>query len=175
MFNEKLILPLKEFVDELNSHLIDDKISFNESSLQINIGFSNGKYVSISCSVIYEEYFYRERYYEWLGQRKSKSELRMPKLRNENIIAWGIIKASSKKGYNLLLIEKSDDPYGNWILLTNTNNALSTRNRTPEPFYFDYRELEGELPHINALHIYDMKDEPLNLDKIYNLIKEEII
>jgi len=174
MFNEQISSPLKEFVDELNSQVADGKILFNGSSLRNNLRLPNGKNISIECEVIFEENFYRKVPYEWMGQRKYKSELMIPKLRNDKIIAWGVIKSSSNKGYNFVLVEQKDNPYGNWILLSNTNNALSRKERTPEPFCFDYDELEKELPHINALHIYDMKDEIFSLQKIFDLITEEI-
>lgn len=160
MFNQKIILPLQDFIHELNEKHPNDKIEISKNGFFCEIIFANGKTIIIDCKLIFEEYF---------------NGKIMPKLRDRKIYAWGIIKASSGKGYNFVLAEKKDDPYGEWIILTNTNHATNMKPRKIEPFYFEYNELERELPHINSVHIYNMKDEALNLDKIYDLISEEIV
>ena len=47
--------------------------------------------------------------------------------------------------------------------------------RTPEPFSFEYYELGKELQILGGTQRYVKKDEPLNLNKIYALIREEIV
>ncbi|MBI2578638.1 MAG: serine/threonine protein kinase [Candidatus Aenigmarchaeota archaeon] len=176
MFHEKVVRPVEKFVDELNQKLLpQEKITLSEEDLFVRIEFSNSKSITIECTPVLEENLTSRVYMDGHGIPR-KPPIEMPKLRHKSVIAWGIINSSSEKGYNLLLTEKEDDPYGEWIILTNTSSALySGRRQQPEPFPFDYDQLESELPNITAMHIYDMKDEMLNLSKIYDLISETLV
>ena len=175
MFNEKIVIELDKFIEELNSKSSDDQVIFKTSPLGCTISFNNGKKINIECSVIYEEDFYRDKSYTSRGVIRHTKEVQMPKLRDKNIIAWGIIKSTSQKGFNLVLVEKENDPYGEWILLINKNHVFYQPYRDIEPFELDYRKLEEALPNITATSQINMEDEPLNLKKIYDLIDENII
>ena len=175
MFNEKMVIPLENFIEELNKKLTHDKIKYFKNSLMITITFSNGNNIEIECNVIFEEDFIRDVPYEFMGQGKYKRELQMSTLRNKKIIAWGIIKTSSEIGYNLLLVEKEGDLYGQWIILTNKNHVMFQPYKKIEPFYLDYNVLEKNLPLINVMSQVDMKDEVLDMNKIYDIVKDEIV
>ncbi len=78
-----------------NNKIPHDKIKYLNNPLVSIITFSNGRILEIECETIFEENFIKDIPYEFMGQRKYKKELQKPKIKNINIIAWGIVKISS--------------------------------------------------------------------------------
>lgn len=79
------------------------------------------------------------------------------RIRNKEVLAWGYIEASSRIGFNMILVKESpDDIYGTWITLHNTWSPLtSKRDNRPEPFAFDsYNEVKRKIQVIGAMDIY---------------------
>ena len=74
-------------------------------------------------------------------------------------------------GFTLILLE-SDGLYGDWYVLTNTNSGLALSPRHPEPFAFNLTELQKEINHIKALHIYNTEVNPLNDEVLSQWISE---
>jgi serine/threonine protein kinase len=177
MFKNKLISQIKTFIDELNQNIapeLEVKCFLTEDKFRIQ--FKNNNWINIHYKVIYDKDFYKDRSFRGnlSGNWIEKFELELPRLRSVGIKAWGIIESSSGTGFNLLLCDKENDKFGEWILLTNINGAFSGVQNTVSSFYFDYSNLEKELHYINAMHIYDMKDEEFNLSKLKDLISLEI-
>ena len=76
--------------------------------------------------------------------------------------------------YNLILVEDDECMYGKWYQIKNRNHALSREPRLPEPFAFDFREIEDELGKMNAIHIYTSNIEPLNKEELLGNIESII-
>lgn len=175
-FKESIIDVIDVQIKTINSGLIDKnyiKSRSNGLSYDLIIGMKNP--ITIKCKPIYEEEFYRDIEREWLGRTIRKEELLLPQFKDKEIICWGEINSDSGIGFNLLLVkEESTDIYGKWLLLTNTNNALVTKPRMPEPFALNSTELERKLKVLNALDIYDTKVEDFKIDPILELIKKHI-
>ncbi|GAG56731.1 unnamed protein product, partial [marine sediment metagenome] len=97
-----------------------------------------------------------------------------PKLKERKILAWGVFITSEGKGFNIFLVEKENDIYGEWLILENKNSALSRRERLPAPFPFEIQEFQKELPRINATHIYKSKIIEFNIKYIIGFFHELI-
>jgi hypothetical protein len=96
------------------------------------------------------------------------------KLQNENIKAWGIVKAPSGRGFNLVLTTASyDDLYGCWRTLHVNHGGLVMRtDPRPEPFPFELKELPKEIPLIGGLHIYSTTIGTFDVSMFLPLIEE---
>lgn len=97
----------------------------------------------------------------------------IPQCNNKNILAWSQIRDSSKRGFNIILLNTENSPYGKWYMLINKNNGLSSSTR-PEPFGFSLEELPEEINHINCIHIYDSELEEFDSDKFLNFLSDHV-
>ena len=82
----------------------------------------------------------------------------MPEYKGNKLMAWGFIKGSDGRGFNLILVEKRDEVYGEWFMLINTSSASSSATKRPSPFPFEFSEIEDEMKNIGASHIYYTED-----------------
>ena len=68
-------------------------------------------------------------------------------------------------------MENSESVYGNWLLLFNKHSVLVIpKNNRPEPFPFEFKEIEEEINYLNAMHIYVTTKSDLDLNKIKEFI-----
>lgn len=175
-FKDSVVDIIDAQIKIINSGLIDKnyiKSRTNGLLYELIIGMKTP--ITIKCKTIYEEDFYKDIEREWLGRTIRKKELILPRLRDKEILCWGEIKSDSGIGFNLLLVKENPaDIYGQWLLLTNTNNALVNKPRLPEPFVLNSAELERKLQVLNALDIYDTKVEQFTITPIMELIKKHI-
>lgn len=95
--------------------------------------------------------------------------MQLPTCRGRKIKAWGGLYIE-QKGFNIILLESNDELYGEWLLLENTNSGFSTKRR-PEPFAFEFNELEKEIQYIDVMHIYNTKVENFNIEKFMTYIQ----
>jgi hypothetical protein len=184
-FQSEISNPLKDWIDEYNDKCLslNKGIILNKYDKSLNIILPSGNTITIVIEVLYDDDFYREVAVDpWLDPRSRdgrvfnrKKELKRPLFKKKKIIAWGYLKTNDGKGFNLILLE--DDPgsqYGEWVTIVNTNNALSTVRRSPEPFPFDFDEIEKELQYIGSMHIYHSKDHKYELNDIIRFIEDYI-
>jgi serine/threonine protein kinase len=168
--------PLKEFIDRFNSQYPSGKIrlesikSYNEKFLGDTIYLVSGKQIKLTIKAILDEDFYREREYrDIFGEIVRRKQLEMPLLRGRKILAWGGLYTDEQTGFNILLLEKPEEIYGEWILMENTNSGLS-RDQRPEPFGFELSELEEEIGYVGAMHIYNTNTSMFDMGKFYKYI-----
>ena len=127
--------------------------------------------IRIELTAILEEDFYRDVEIKDFGRIIKRRELHIPKVQNRKVLAWGFIKANDKRGFNILLLENSESVYGNWLLLFNKHSVLVIpKNNRPEPFPFEFKEIEEEINYLNAMHIYVTTKSDLDLNKIKEFI-----
>ncbi len=173
-FNEAIYLPLKKIIDEFNDKYqngnirITDMPKHPQKELNISIKMISNKKIDISFKCIIDEDCYKEVVFNDYGRTIRRTQLNRPTLRGRKVLAWGYIGDISNKGYNILLLEKKDDIYGEWSVLNNRNSGLSNRLRE-EPFYFDYDEFEEEINHIDSMHIYSTEIRPLKIENLFSL------
>jgi len=97
-----------------------------------------------------------------LGNPKVVRVFERPEFCGRKIMGWGSIVADTGHGFNLILLESEDSPYGDWRVLRNTNDVSAQKyRRDPEPFAFELVELERELALIGAMYVYHVTVEDL--------------
>jgi len=182
--DKSIINPLKEKINKLNKLYHNREIKFSEKNYGLKtfvykIKIVSGKDIQIHIEGLYDYKFEYQVSPESLidipfPTKENLIRKEVPKLEDRNILAWGVFKTSKGKGFNLFLVEKEDDIYGEWLILENRNNALSRRKRLPEPFPFEMQEFQEELPHINAMHVYNSKIIGFNIKYIIDFFDELI-
>jgi len=184
---KSIINPLEEKINEFNKHYHNGGIKFGEKENPIIekftyiIEFVSQKYIQIYTEALYDYKFEYQVPLEALidipfPTKKNLIKKIVPQLKGRKIQAWGVFRTSEGKGFNLFLVEKADDIYGEWLILENRNSALSPRKRLPEPFPFEIQEFQKELPHINvnATHVYTRKIIGFDIKYLIDFFKELI-
>ncbi len=167
-YHKDIISPIKEFIDDINSKSDGAKIEFNpDKNSFLNTIIYRHSPIRIELRVILEEDFYRDVKTKDYNQVILRRELLRPKVNKKNVLAWGMVKAIDKRGFNILLLENPETIYGNWLLLFNTHSAIAiSKSNRPEPFPFEFDEIEREINLINAMHKYVTTKSDLDLNKI---------
>ena len=63
-----------------------------------------------------------------------------------------------------MLVQDEEELYGEWFILENTNSGLVQSNR-PDPFAFDFDEIEKGVQQINVMSRYNSNIEKFNIEK----------
>ena len=182
---KSIINPLEEKMNEFNKRYHNGGIKFGEKEIHVLekfvyiIKFVSGKDIQIYIEGLYDYKFEYQVSPESLidipfPTKENLIKKVPPKLKGRKILAWGAFFTSEGKGFNIFLVEKENDIYGEWLILENRNSALSRRERLPEPFPFEIQEFQKELPHINATHIYKSKIIEFNIKYIIGFFHELI-
>ncbi|KAA0229788.1 serine/threonine protein kinase [candidate division KSB1 bacterium] len=173
-YQKSIFEPLKEFVDEFNTKYDGRKIQITPSSYEIGstVTLISGENIKILIKELVDENFYREGIVSDHGSQIPIKELKRPVYNNRLIMAWGEVRAENGRGFNLLLVNKDDDVYGEWFVTINTNSVISEKQRLPEPFAFRLYELEQELQFLNSRHIYRVSVHKLDQKYFVELIEE---
>ncbi len=171
--HKNIINPVKEFVDEFNNKSDGSKIvyHFNSNSYLNTIQYG-AKTIAINLEPIIKENFYREVKEKDYNLVHTRKVLQLPRIDERRIMAWGFIKANDGTGFNIILLENDDSPYGEWLLLLNRHRVLLTRTKDsrPEPFPFEMKELENEIKSFGGMHIYVSERLDLDLEYIKGFI-----
>ena len=173
----EVIEPIKKFIDEFNLKYEGRQIRFdsivNEWHWMINM--PSGSQIDIEVKQILEKDFYRERIVDDYGRRVRVRELQLPEYKKNRIMAWGYLKSSNGRGMNIILVKESEEIYGAWYMLINRMSGFARSDRVrPEPFPFEFNEIEEEIRNITAIHIYNTDHRPLNIEFIKQFIGEFI-
>lgn len=174
-FERDIVSHIQKFREEFNNQYEGSKVTFtrDRTSKRCTLTLPSSKRIAIEIQPIIKEDFYRTVDVEDYGRRVQYTELQMPKLDDKNIMAWGLIKGEDGRGFNLILIEREEELYGDWRILRNTNNPFGKRKRI-EPFPFGFNEIEREIQCIRALHVYDTEVKPLDINSLLEFFLEYI-
>jgi eukaryotic-like serine/threonine-protein kinase len=176
----KIIEPIKNFSDEFNSKYEGPKIQFSKIHSQRDGEFDHSitmpsrKNIRITFKSIIEEDFIRRQTVDDYGRKSVITSTEIPEYNNKKLMAWGFIKGNDGRGFNLILVEKKDEVYGEWHMLVNTSSALSRGPRRPSPFPFEFSEIEKEIKNIRAIHIYNTDAKIFDLDYLIQFFSEYI-
>ncbi|KZN30057.1 serine/threonine protein kinase [Pseudoalteromonas luteoviolacea S2607] len=174
-FKNEIIQPLNEFVDDFN------KVSGSGSTMNMNKVSAKGG-LDLTSNIRFDQKSVRIWFHKlddsdvikrYVGGLRSEHKLllRKPTLHGRDILAWGGIVSSDKRGLNILLVASENDDYGDWFLLENTHSAFAPPDdNKPEPFAFSSRELVNEIQNIGVMHIYSLNVSPLDIDSIVDFI-----
>lgn len=150
---DELLEGLKEVVNAFNTSYEGPKINISEHSSPyaptktFSASFPKGGSVNLVVEPVYHSIIFE----------------------GKQVRAWGYFQNSKGKGFNIMLVlDKPEDLYGNWLCLHNTHNPLArTTDGRPEPFPFDtFEEFAKEIQHIHALHIYQFQISPFVKDML---------
>ncbi|WP_214294764.1 hypothetical protein, partial [Escherichia coli] len=56
---------------------------------------------------------------------ENRLHITKPTMKGKQVLAWGGIECSDKKGLNIVLVHSESDEYGDWYLLKNTHSSFS--------------------------------------------------
>jgi len=176
-FKKDIYAPISEFIDTFNSQYANGKIIIGrfdtrdyQYKISVNIKLVSGKNINLKVEPILESNFVRtEKFNNGFGEMITRTGVKTPKYKENRILAWGGLYLDDGRGFNILLIEKKNELYGEWIIIENTNSGLSRSSRV-EPFAFGLDELEKEIHFVNCMHIYNSNITDFNIEKIYEFI-----
>ncbi|MFQ5639197.1 MAG: serine/threonine-protein kinase [bacterium] len=170
----EIIEPLQDFVEEFNSKYQGRKIHLHvpDFDFRFSMLLPSGDNIELRIKPILEEDFYRARVVDDYGRKIKLTQLELPQYDNKRIMAWGYLKSSDGRGLNLILVEQEDQLYGSWYMLINKNSAISSHPKRPEPFPFEFDELEKEIKLIKAMHIDQTHDRVLDIYCLKKFIGE---
>jgi len=184
-FQQTVVTPIRSLVDDFNRDYAGPKVSFSEQGITIGqammqitkdatiqVRFPSGQSVSVRFRVCMKEDFVREVFHNEDGLPFRHKKVILPQLKEQRVMGWGFVKASNGKGFNIVLIEQQGDLYGRFVFLVNRMGFPADVEQRPEPFPFDFEELEREIQFIEAYHIYSTKTEEFSEAFLTNFVSE---
>ncbi len=99
-------------------------------------------------------------------------EARDMSFRGRSVAAWGVAKASTGQGFNLLLVRNEpEDLYGAWVTLHHQWSPFARRS-SPHAFAMGrLEELRTRLSNINALDVYETREAAFTVDELVPLFE----
>ena len=110
-------------------------IHFNYS-----IGFPSQRGINVFFQVLLEKDFIREIAPNWQSLRPHK-QVCIPIFKGKRVQGWGSVRGSDGRGFNILVVERPNEIYGDIVMLLNRMGLASNAQQRPEPFSFDLNEL----------------------------------
>lgn len=172
---DSIIEPLEACISEINDTYLGQKIVLdNWGEMAYIVKLISRQKLKIEFELIEEERCFINRHaYNPFGEDTYVKEKVLPKYNDRHILAWGIISAPDRSGYNLILVHNQDDSYGEWFTLTNTNSALNVNNRMlTEPIPIPLDKLYKEIHLITGMGRYNTQVAPFDIGIIMGMIKE---
>lgn len=176
-FENEMLNPLQKYIEDFNSRYPSGDIRLTnhyrrgEKLIQSQIRLVSGEAIQIELTVIIDEDFVRSTEYRNYGRPFIKKEIKKPILNNRNVLAWGIVYAQDKRGFNIFLLEKEGDLYGEWVIMENNVSVMANPSRRrPEPFGFEFSEIEEEIQYISTMHIYRSSISKLDIEKFFEFM-----
>lgn len=174
-FTKDIYNPIQEFIDTFNKSYpqgeititSEDRISVDEY-IEMEINLISRKTICIKLKPILEKDFIRKVERREFGEVYTITELQLPEYLGRKIKAWGGLYIE-QRGFNILLVQDGEELYGEWLILENTNSALVQSYR-PEPFAFDFNEIEKGVREINVMSRYNNKIEKFKIEKFITYI-----
>ncbi len=175
-FVKEIVTPIQEFINEFNTKYQGGKVDLYipDFDIRCSLSMPSNETLDFKIEPIIEEYFYREIVRDDFGRKIRLIELQIPEYENRRIMAWGYLRASDRRGLNLILVQDDDPIYGTWFMLINRHNALSSKRDRAEPFPFDFTELEKEIRLIKSMHIYKTEHRVLDIEVLKQFIGEYV-
>ena len=173
--NNEIIQPIKNFVEEFNNKYEGGSIKFKESAFECSLTTPAHNRITMKIEPVLKDNFYRQRTVNDYGRQVFLTELRIPEVNKRKVMAWGYLMGSDGRGFNLVLLEKPKEVYGEWHVLINRLSAFGRADRQrPTPFPFEFDELEKEIQNIRAVHIYSTDVRLLDIDYVIEFIAEYV-
>jgi hypothetical protein len=169
------VLPLLELVAEFNRQYPGNKAHENyekppgATHFNYSVGFPSQRGVNVFFQVLLERDFIREIAPDWQHLRPHR-EICIPTFKNRKVQGWGSVQGSDGRGFNILVVEKANEVYGDVVMMQNRMGFPSNAQQRPEPFSFDLQELERELQLIDAMHIYKTNTQEFDVEYLREFV-----
>ena len=168
-------MPLIELVADFNRQYPGNKASEHYEKtpggthLKYQIGFPSGRGIVIMFQILLERDFFREVPADW-RHLHHHSAVCIPKFKDRRVQGWGFVKGTDERGFNILLVERANEVYGELVMMQNEMGLPSDARPRPTPFPFDFKELEQELQLIDAMHIYKTSTLAFDVDYLREFV-----
>lgn len=169
-----LVAPLAELVDQFNREYSGQKASLaaddaNATRFRCAILFPSARSVTIEFRVLLDEHFIREIPSNF-QYRSPRRKVCIPTFQGRRVQGWGIVQSSDGRGFNVVLVDRTGEVYGEFLLLANSMGFPSQAKERPNPFAFAFNEIEHEFALIDATHIYSTKVEPFDANYLREFV-----
>ncbi len=173
--NNEIIEYIRNFVEEFNNKYGREDIRLKTGLFDYKLFTPAGNHLTIRIEPVLEDNFYRQRIVNDYGRHVNLTEPIIPEVNRRKVLAWGYLKGNDGRGFNLVLLKKDNEVYGEWHMLINRTSAFARAERPrPTPFPFEFNEIEEEIHNIRAIHIYATDVHVLNIDYILGFIAKYI-
>jgi serine/threonine protein kinase len=169
------VLPLIELVAEFNRQYPGNKAHENYEKIpggthfNYSIGFPSQRGINVFFQVLLERDFIREIAPNWQYMRPH-NEVCIPTFKGRRVQGWGNVQGSDGRGFNILLVERPNEIYGDIVMMLNRMGFPSNAQQRPDPFAFELRELEHELQLIDAMHIYKTNTQDFDIEYLREFV-----
>jgi eukaryotic-like serine/threonine-protein kinase len=136
-----------------------------------HIHFPGGSTVQLNFRVCLADDFVREVTVDDFGRRFTQTKVMLPHLNRQRVMGWGFVKGSDGRGFNIVLLEQQGDLYGRFVFFVNKSGFFGGKQR-PDPFPFEFDELEEEIRLIGAMHIYSTNVQDFGETFLVNFVSE---
>ncbi|HTQ51695.1 MAG TPA: serine/threonine-protein kinase [Candidatus Acidoferrales bacterium] len=176
---EFLVSPLQKLVAEFNRKYPGAKARESGTILEghrfeqfdYGIIFPSGKGIVLAFVVLLEKDFVRKVRADFTRMR-DYTAVRIPMYKDRRIQGWGFVKASDGRGFNILLVERPGEIYGDFVMLRNGMGVPSYAVQRPTPFPHELKELEKELHLMDAMHIYKTEASPFDANYLCEFVAQ---
>ncbi|WP_289137758.1 serine/threonine-protein kinase [uncultured Brevibacillus sp.] len=155
-FHQEIYLPLREFIEEFNNKYAGGKITLNildnfeRERINLNLNFPSGAKGVMEFETLFDKDF--EKTIEDRFLESKRKVIQRPKVKNQLIVAWGLIEVIKGRGFNIILTKEEGDFYGNWYLMKNKVSGFYQKPKElAEPFAVDLNELEKVINELNVI------------------------
>lgn len=178
-FENDIISPLEEFIEDFNEQYAGDSIHGyfsnkynNEKWFSYEIRIDEKRFIKIEmmyCIDDEKEDTSRYNYDYWYEEPQYRNKDTKLFYKGKAVWAFGIIKNHNDLGFNVILVD-SGEIFGDWYVLNNKNNfSLMTEERKDEPFYLPYERMSEILLNVTGLYRSEIKE--LNEDQFLSQIE----
>lgn len=173
---QSVISPVKEIISKFNREYTGGKIveDFYKQDAQYTyrIGFLGQKQVNIIFQVLLEKDFIRE-VDGWITGRRLKV-VRIPTFKGRRVQGWGFVQGSDKRGFNILLVERQDELYGEFVIMEKRLGVTLNPGQLPDPQLFLYNELEEKLRMNQEFNLNSSDTRSFDIDYVCQFVTEYV-
>jgi len=151
---QQVLALIQDVVDELNSQLVETKITHQDGHQERAYRFQN--------RILVIHFFSPHQMY-----MDPEVPGRMGVLKKQNVVHGGYIEirqqGEDREGWNLVLVRSPDDLYGEWRIVETRLSPLSGRISRYEPIATEARAFADNLAchWMHAMHTFQLNDKPL--------------
>lgn len=172
---QSIIYPVRELISEFNRRYPGDKASEKFESPEGGVHFSyvvnfpSRHTVSVDFRVLLEKNFVRHLPAD-SRHMSSRIEVCIPKFNGRRVQGWGIVQGTDGRGFNILLVERADEVYGEFVLVKTTVVSNPQTGQRIDPAAFQYTDLEQHLQLNLVSQLYSGNSQEFDIEYLRDFI-----